>query len=184
MRRVRKDHPGWNKPSAAEKQSANALEAARIRIDLLDFAGARKALAKEKSEEGQYVLGRLARFDGDWREMEERFAKVKDAALRDDVRVERAHALWAHKNYGGLLGFLRDFPKESNRYTEARYYEGLALFHLGKVEAAQKVWASTIKGCSEDPWVYRADWAYCGSKAKKGRRMFSSSGGSRSTAIL
>jgi len=32
-----------------------------------------------------------------------------------------------------------------------------------------------IKGCPQDPWIYRADWAYCALK-RKGGAMFSSSG--------
>jgi len=56
------------------------------------------------------------------------------------------------------------------------YYAGLGLFHSGKKEEAIRLWGKTITGCSQDPWIYRCDWAYCNAKANGGRKMFSSSG--------
>ena len=76
---------------------------------------------------------------------------------------------------------LAGFPLSSNRYTEARYHEGLARFHRGEKEKALDIWKSTISEAPQDRWVYRMDWAY--SNVKDGSRKSFSSGGKR-TSIL
>ena len=177
MQEVLKAHPQWNKPSAAEKELADPIARAELRTDLLDFEGARKELAATEGDRAQYLLGRLARRERRWDEMEKHFALVKDPAFGADVRMERAYRLWDAREHTKLLRHLTGFPKESPRFTEARYHEGLALYHLKKRDEAIKVWASTIKACPQDPWIYRSDWAYCDAKAGDGRRrMFSTSG--------
>jgi tetratricopeptide (TPR) repeat protein len=108
-----------------------------------------------------YGVGRAARMLAKWDDMEKAFATVKDAALADDVTVERAYRLWVDRSFEELRDALKDVPATSNRYTEARYYLGLAYFHLDAKVDALKVWKETIKACSQDPWIYRADWAYC-----------------------
>ena len=96
--------------------------------------------------------------------------------------MESAHALWANGEFKKLRQALMGFPKGSNRYTEARYHEGLALYHLKKKSEAQAIWAATIRACPQDRWVYRADWAYCQSKQKGSRMAFSSA--SARTSLL
>ena len=42
---------------------------------------------------------------------------------------------------------------------------------------AIEIWKSTIEACAQDPWIYRADWAYSNVKAgKKKQRTFSTRG--------
>ena len=176
MRRALKSHPEFDKPGAAEKAAKTPLERAGFRIDLGDYAGARKELAKENSAAAHYLLGRLARFDNDFAAAERHFAKVDDPALKDDVEMERAYRYWVTGEFEQLQKHLVEFPRDSNRFTEARYHLGLALFHLGKIEKATALWKATIKACSQDPWIYRADWAYCNAKSSGGRRSFSSAG--------
>ena len=104
---------------------------------------------------------RAARMLARWDDMEKALAAVQEADLADDVAVERAHRHWADRAFEKLRDALKDVPSTSNRYTEARYYLGLAHFHLDARDEALKVWKETIKACSQDPWIYRADWAYC-----------------------
>ena len=99
-----------------------------------------------------------------------------------DVGPLHAYRLWTEGTFKELKAHLKSLSKDSNRYTEARYYEGLALYHLGQEEKATKLWESTINACSEDPWIYRADWAYCNAK-QKGRRMRFSSAGPRTSCL-
>ncbi len=101
---------------------------------------------------------RAARMLARWDDMEKALAGVKDAS---EVAVERAHRFWEDRDFQKLRDTLKDVPASSNRYTEARYYLGLAHFHLDAKDEALKVWKETIKACSQDPWIYRADWAYC-----------------------
>ncbi len=179
--RALEDHPEYNKPSAAEQAAATPLERARIQLNLQDLEGARKTLATEQSAQAHYLLGHIARLQKRWGAMGKHFAAVKDDGLKDDVRMERAHELWHAKEYKQLGEYLKDFPEQSNRYTEARYYRGLAAFHGGDKEQAQKLWETTIKSCSQDPWIYRADWAYTGLKQGRSRTM--SSAGKRTSLL-
>jgi tetratricopeptide (TPR) repeat protein len=183
MRRILKEHPEFNKPGADEAAAKTPLARARIAYDLLDFEAARRELARTEGPEAAYLLGRMAREEGDWKAADEHFAKVNDEKLLDDVRMERAYTFWKEKRFAELRDHLRAFPKESNRYTEARYYEGLAHFHLKKAETALAIWKSTIEASKQDPWVYRADWAYCNAKEKGGTRLFSSSAGKRTSCL-
>ena len=176
MRRVLAEHPEYNRPGEDEKRVEDALGRARILIDLLDYEGARKALAGSKDAAARYVLGRLARRDGDWKSMEKQFSGIDDAGLKDDMRVERAYRFWVGGKFKELRDHLDGFPSKSNRYSEARYLEGLALFHVGSKDKALEVWKSTIQGCTQDPWIYRADWAYCNAKQAGKRRSFSTRG--------
>ncbi len=170
MQKALREHPGCDKPTA-EELNAKGVERAEIRIDLGDVEGARRILEGETGEEARYLLGRLARHRRDWEAMERAFAGVRSGALADDVRVERAWRLWHAREFEKLLAHLKDFPKASRRFTEARYLKGLAAHHLGKKDEALEIWKETIAACAQDPWIYRADWAY--SSVKDGdRRVF------------
>ena len=160
MLQVLKAHPEYDQPSSADESASSALERAEIRIDLQDYPGAAAILEQEDSAAGHYLLGRLARLQGNWNKMEAHLQRVDDKSLASEVRMERAYCLWFNKEYDPLRGHLKDFPKSSNRYTEARYYEGVALYHLGKKDEALAVWKETIEGGEQDPWIYRADWGY------------------------
>ena len=176
LKQVVRDNPEYMRPGKAEQELVILEDRAQVAIDLLDYARARKELVQADSPRACYLRGHLDRLDGKYDSMKKHFAKVGVGELRDDVRMESAHELWAAGKFKELRSALAKFPTKSNRFSEARYYEGLALFHLDKKTEAQALWASTIKGCPQDPWVYRADWAYCQSKSKGGRRRFSSAG--------
>lgn len=182
LRKALKDHPALDRPTEEEKRAATPLERARIRIDLLDDEGAQKILAKEKGDEAAYLLGRMARRRGDFDAMERHFARVKDPALEDDLRVEGAYR-FRHR-YAKLQKHLEGFPKKSDRYAEARYLTGLALFHSGKRKEAQAIWRDLIEKSPQGPWVYRADWAYTSStKTRRGGAVFAGAGGGGTTPL-
>ncbi len=176
LKQVMRDNPVYMKATEAETALMVLEDRAQLAIDLLDYARARKELVRADSPRASYLRGHLDRLDGKFDAMKEQFAKVTAAELRDDVRMESAYALWSAGEYEALKKALAKFPTKSNRYSEARYYEGLALFHLGQKSEAQQTWAATIKGCPQDAWIYRADWAYCQSKSTGGAMRFSSSG--------
>ena len=95
--------------------------------------------------------------------MDAELAKVTNPSRAGDVRMERAYRHWHAKDFKALLAALSDYPVANPRATEARYFEGLAKFHLVDAAGARKIWRALIKGCPQDPWVYRADWAYTSS---------------------
>ena len=191
MKALRKQ-PELDQPGPAEKDHKDDLVAADARIDLLDYDGARKILRKaaraSKDEtvvdQAHYRLGYLARMDRDWQAMEAHFGKIKDEhkMLANDMRMERAYQFWCEEEYEKLRDHLAQFPEGTNRYTEAMYHLGLAWYHLDDKKRAQKIWRGGIKSCSQDPWIYRADWAYTQSKEKGARRGFSS--GQKKTSLL
>ena len=108
--------------------------------------------------------------------MSSNFDKVKSKDLADDIRMEQAYRFWYEEDYEELRSHLSQFPKDSNRFTEASYHLGLAHYHLDNKKQAQRTWSACIKSCSQDPWIYRADWAYTQSKQAGKQRGFSSSG--------
>jgi len=160
MLAVLKKHPEYNEQSADEKNAKSVIERAQIAIDLQQLQQAKEILAKEDSSQVHYLLGRLARFQEDWKGMEDQFVKVGEKEFQDDLTMERAYPLWYQQEFAKLRDHLKDFPKASKRYTEARYFEGLAWYHLGEKPKALAIWKDTIKACAQDPWIYRADWAY------------------------
>lgn len=176
MLRVLREQPTFARPTAEETALTDPLARAELRIDLQDPAGAAALLADQTSARARYLLGRLARWRGDWAAMERHLAAVEDAALADDVRMERAHRLWQTRRFAELEAALTGFPVDSNRFSEARYHLGLAVFHQGRVDAARAIWHKTVTGCSQDPWIYRADWAFCQAKQRGERRGFSTMG--------
>ena len=176
MQKVLKDHPQYNMPSKAEKNQKSPIERAEVMIDLQQYADARGLLEKHAdTDDAQYLLGRLARWRKEWKTMDDHFGKVKDERLADDIRMERAYRHWEEGKADKLAEHLKSFPDKSNRFSEARYYEGLAAYHAGNEKQALEIWQSTITGCGQDPWVYRADWAFSGIKDGS-RRGFSTSG--------
>lgn len=192
LRRVLRRHDEFDRPREDEKTAQGPIAKAEILIDLCQVASARALLesVEPEGEEGRlyerarYMLARLARMERGFDEMEEHLKAVKGKEHEDDVRMERAYALWFDKDYEALAAKLRNFPKDSQRYTEARYYEGLAWHLLGKKKKARRIWKDTIEAHPEDPWIYRADRVHWSSKAGPARAgTFMISGGRRRTPL-
>jgi len=168
-------------PFPTEAAPPSAIEAAEARIDLGDRRGAREILARDGSPRACLLLGKLARLEHDWEAMEAELKRVTDPALAVEVRMERAYRLWHTQEFEALARYLEGFPQDSPRYAEARYHEGLALYHVGKRKSALEVWRSMVRSLPQGPWVYRADWAY--TTAIEGeRREFSALG--KRTSVL
>jgi len=185
LRRALKKHPEFNKPSELEKHHTDDIVAAQVKIDLLEYEAAAKILQKladnkkaptQVHDHANYLLGRLARMDRDWKQVAAHFKKVKSKDLADDVRMEQAYRFWYDEDFQQLRDHLGQFSKDSNRFTEASYHLGLALYHLDEKKKARKTWSACVKSCSQDPWIYRADWAYTQSKQSGSPRGFSSAG--------
>ncbi len=167
MKQVLEKHPDYAKESAAEA-ALTGLDRADFLVDLGDLDGAKAVLEKEKGAKAAYALGRVLRLQKNFDAADAAFAKVDDADLADDVRIERAYRHWHAREFDKLRDALAGFPATSNRLTEARYFEGLAFFHLDDKEKACAIWKETIEKSKQDAWIYRADWAYCGVKEKGG----------------
>lgn len=177
MQKVLADHPAYAKPSAAEAKLDDPVAKARLALELLAYDAAAEHLGDPKDGPAALLRAVVARRQGDFETARRYLDRVKAPELAPDVRMERAHALWQAKQYKALRDALADFPADARRYTEARYYLGLAHHLLGETKAALDTWASTVKACAQDPWIYKADWAYTNVKeAGSGRRMFSTAG--------
>lgn len=175
MQKVLRDHPAWAKPGSDEA-SLTGLERARLLVDLQDLDGALKLLGEGGDDAHHLARAKIHRRHAAWKAMERELSAVDDETLLDDVRMERAYPLWSGRKWPELEKHLTGFPKDSARFTEARYYLGLAQYHQKNTDAALETWKATIKGCSQDPWIYRADWAFCNAQQKGRRQRFSSRG--------
>jgi tetratricopeptide (TPR) repeat protein len=181
-------HPEHNQP-LPEEQTATGLRAVEILMDRQQLIAAAELIeadefAEEERERASYLRGRLACWQGDWGEAEDWFLEVTSAELLDDVRMELAWQLFDCGEFEALEKDLALFPSASNRFSEARYLYGLSLFHQERVEAAREVWKAAIRACSQDPWIYRADWAYCGTDPNtSGARVFSTNSGARTSLL-
>lgn len=157
---LRKDHPELDEPNAGENEAPSKLERARIQIELQNLEAAKKLLADEDTDDAHYLLGRLARLDGDWATMDLEFARVKGDRFIDDLTLEKAHRFWFDRDYEKLRDQLVDFPKKARRYHESLYFLGLTYFHLEEKERALEIWKILINDLPKDRWTYKADWAY------------------------
>ena len=176
MQKVLKTNKEYNQFSPAES-ALQGIEKARLLIDLQRYDEAAKEIANDSSQQAQYLLGFLSRLKNDWPTAEKHFTKVTQAKWLDDVRMERAYRHWHTHDYPGLSKALVNFPSKSNRFSEAKYFEGLAFFHQGEKDKAKQVWKQLVNSSKEDRWVYRADWAYFETGNKKQVRSFSTANG-------
>ena len=178
LQKALKENPEHNKLSE-EESKLSGIEKSKLLFDLQQYDEAATALKDVKSDEASFWRGRIALFQGDSNAAQSHFSEVKLEELLDDVRMEKAMMLWADNKFVELAKLLTDFPTDSNRSSQARYFLGLAHFHQDKKDDAKKTWKDLIDHSKEDRWVYRADWAY--SQANQKRRLFSfssSDGGS------
>jgi hypothetical protein len=162
LRDVLSKHPEWNRVSEEEQRvtsGGSRIEQAIFLFDTGREAGACQVLAKDPGEEAALLLAHFARLTKDWDAMETALVRVTNEKLRNAVLVERAWRLFARKEFAAIERSLATVPKVSDRYSEARYLLGLALFHQGRTEDAIAAWKATIAACPQDRWIYRADWA-------------------------
>ena len=179
MLAVLEKHPEFARPSPHEYLMRGSITArALLHMDLQEYDEAAKVLANAQSEAAHFLAGRLARLRKNWALMKKHLAHVKHPGFADDVAMESAYQFWHEGRWEDLRRSLKDFPKDSNRYTEARYHFGLGLYKAGRTDEALAIWKATVEKCSQDPWIYRADWAYTNVKEGKrgGRRVFTTRG--------
>ncbi len=168
MLAVLKKHPKYNRPGPEESKATTNLEKGKILLELQSLDEAARLLQSDGGEEAHYLLGQMARRRGDWEAMGRHFERVRRVDLSDDVRMEKAYRLWADRAFDPMDSWLEAVPPDSNRFVEAQYYRGLALFHQGKKDEAFSMWKRNVEEHPEGPWVYRSDWAY--TEANQGRR--------------
>jgi hypothetical protein len=160
MRTVLDKYPQYDVRTSSESKTKSVLEEASLRFDLLDDDGAYQLLANQTSPSSMYLRGHIARLRQDWKAMDLAFNGIRDPKLLDDIRVERAYESWYKKDFQSFRASLQGIEKSSNRFSEARYYVGVAEYLLGHKANSTAIWKSLIKECTQDPWIYRADWAY------------------------
>jgi tetratricopeptide (TPR) repeat protein len=173
---VLRAEPEFARASAQELALTDPLERARLALDLRDLVGAKHILAAAEGPQARYLAGHIARLEAAFETMEAEFARVDSADYADDLRVERAQRAWLTRDLATLARCTQDFPEESERCTEALYLRGLALYHLGSEEEALALWQKTVLRHAQDPWIYRADWAYTEVKGGKGIAGFGTAG--------
>jgi tetratricopeptide (TPR) repeat protein len=160
---VLEKQPRWNaatKEELAVARGGDPLARADLLIDLGRTAKARELLAKTP---GAAAALRLAHLENLLRRDEAvapALARVDDAELADDVRVERAWLKLRGGDPAEAKKLAEQVARSSPRSSEARYLAGVAEFRAGRRAPALATWKSMITGCSQDRWVYRADWAY------------------------
>ena len=81
MRDTLEKYPQFNQPSQAERDAKDPIEVAQIKIDLGDYEDAAKALARDESQMGLYLKGRLAGRRKEWNAMAKFFQQVTEADL-------------------------------------------------------------------------------------------------------
>lgn len=179
MKKALKAHPEFDAESETEKAATKPFEKAQIAFELGKGKTAAELLAKPESEDEWLLLAHIQRWREKWDAMEAALSHVKREDLLDDARMERAWKSWREEKYEALRDGLADFPADSDRSAEARYFAALARYHLGEKKEALKAWKELAKSSEEGPWVYRADWAYMTEK-QAGKTSFSTGDANRS----
>ncbi|MBI2920549.1 MAG: hypothetical protein HYY18_05645 [Planctomycetes bacterium] len=179
MKKALKERPEFDAGSGDEKAAVKPIEKARIAFELGKGKTAADLLAKPESEDEWLFLAHIQRWREEWDAMEEALSHIRREDLLDDARMERAWRSWRESKYEALRDGLADFPADSNRSAEARYFEALARYHLGEKKEALKAWKELAKSPDEGPWVYRADWAWMTVK-QAGKTSFSTGDANRS----
>src|SRR5262245_4367968 len=165
LEQVLADHPEFARPGPDEAALVDPVERAELCIDLRRDAEADQLLAAVDTPRAHYLRGRLARWRGDFAAMRQQFElAAKAPELAADIRIETAYEAWQQRDFDALTAQLADFPQDSPRLAETRYFAGLARFHAGEVREARALWRTAIGALPPGPWVYRMDWAWseCG----------------------
>ncbi len=165
-------HGDWDVATAEEElvlEGGAPLARAELLFDLGRLDDARKALEKAPGSAEALLSTRLSRLQGDLAAAIAAVARVTDAAFADAARVERAWLALRQRDFKTARTEAAAVAASSASSDEAAYVEGLASFHDGKVEAAQKRWKVLVtKAKTRDRWICRADWAYTQSLQPKG----------------
>jgi tetratricopeptide (TPR) repeat protein len=138
----------------------DALARAELWIDLGRFERARALLAATPGPEAALRLAHLARLQGDFAAIEPALAKVDEPRFAADVHLERAWLRLHEGRFDEARAAAALVATESPRHSEARYLAGVVEFRDGQRDAALAIWKSLVTSCSQDRWIYRADWAY------------------------
>ena len=148
MHRMLEQDANYARMSDGERAAESELDQAELEIDLQNDDKALALLAKSSKPRARYLDGHIARLRHHWAKMEKAFSRLSSDRFSDDVSMERAHALFFHGNYERLRKRLVAFPSKSLRFTEAQYYLGLALYHLGKKREARALWKRRIESAA------------------------------------
>lgn len=155
--------PRWQAATPGEMEIArhgDPLARAELLTDLGLFERAKEVLETTPGAEAALRLAHLARLQGDFEAIGAALAKVDDERFADDVLVERAWLLLHDGKFGEALADANRVANDSPRHTEARYLAGVIEYSDGHRDEALAIWKSLVTSCSQDRWIYRADWAY------------------------
>lgn len=180
--KVLAEHPEWD-VDAPEDRGLEGVERARLLFDTQRTEEALELIGTLEGRDARFTEGRMARAAGDFERMESAFAATNVEELAVEIALERARAHWQRSEFEALFDALEKFPEDHARTSEARYFRGLALFHLGKKDEAIATWRRICEVCVQDPWVYRADWAHDGAKSSGERQRVFTTGGESQTLL-
>lgn len=154
----------WDVATAEEEaalKSGAPLERGELLFDLGRFDDARKALERAPGSAEALLLTRICRLQRDFAAAAVALERVVDPAHADGAHVERAWLALQERDFKKVHAETKAIATASSSNHEADYVDGLAHFHDGKLEAAQKCWKVLItKAKAQDRFIYRADWAY------------------------
>ncbi len=143
--------------SAVERELPKPTRA-WLRYCIGDLVGATKLLAGQDDDASLLIAARIHRWNG---ENVQALAALEQCSMAcsSDVAIERGLVELRGGAHATALAALEAVPHDHPRTSEAEYHRGVALFHLGHVDAARAVWTRVVQRHGEDRWSYRADWA-------------------------
>jgi len=176
MKQVLTDHPECNKASKEELAATTPLERGRVAFELNDFTTAKKELSALESDESKILLSQIARYAQDWKTAERHLSDITTDEWKDDVQMERVRMHVANSEFEKAIKLADLIHQKSNRYTEARYFKGVAQSFNGESKLALATWKELFLSQKEhDNWVYRTDWAYS-QTIQKEKKLMSTTG--------
>jgi tetratricopeptide (TPR) repeat protein len=188
-RRLLAEHPEYDRPTAEEaalltatrRDPPSRLLRGRLQLELARVEEARATLETltEAAEgvhdairtEALYVLGHLARLEGDVELARRHFSRIDAlpdgarAGLALDLRAERAHLLAAAGDWDGSLQAWSAIEADAplfDRKAELLYAKGLAYYHTGKRRNANYTWVRLMTELPEDRYYQKARLAAMG----------------------
>jgi len=156
LAQVVREHKGSQHPSPAEREDP-LLHAEVIALLGDHERGLRLFEKHEEMEQAKLRRARLLRWIG-----RDKAAARALVEARDDSPawlLEACWQSWERSRPKQVLALLQR-SQEARGSSEGLYLAGLALWANGDRDKARKTWKHLITEHPEDPWVYRADWAW------------------------
>ena len=154
------DHPEYAELTESEEKLEDPVAKAWVHYDLRQLDDAMNLLKNQRSSEAYYLRGLIAIERSNWTDTKQAFRMVTDPKRKFDIQVDNSKRYWMVRNLKGIKRSLHELNTDNPRYTEGRYYLGLAHYHSGEIDLALRIWEQAAKNNPNDPWSLRIDWTY------------------------